>query len=81
MIELVAHSRFPELPAGMAGVRKVVVAQKPCVAFADPVIESPVYSWLYWPKADKVRETENGFEVAMPEDDGSFTRTMRYEYR
>lgn len=71
-IELVAHSYFPVLLPKVTGVRQVVEVRTVGVKFAGG-------SWLYWPKAGRVRETENGFEVSLGDD--TFTRTMKYEWR
>lgn len=71
-IELVSHSLFPELLPKVRGVRTVVEVRTVGVKFSGG-------SWLYWAKADRVRETEKGFEVSL--GDSTFTRTMKYEWR
>ncbi len=56
-------------------VRTVALVQTNAIAFNS---NDGKLSWLYWPKANCVRETAKGFEVAL--DDG-FTKLMAYEWR
>ena len=59
----------------MFEVRTVAVVQTNAIAFSG---EGGTLSWLYWPKADCVRETTNGFEVSL---DDNFSKLMAYEWR
>jgi len=75
-VELVHHSWYPNLKPTMLGVRSIKTAQTNAVQFSNG-------SWLWWPKADHVRDTDNGFEVSLYEGSGPVTwgEVMRYEWR
>jgi len=59
----------------MFEVRMVALVQTNAIAFDSG---DGKLSWLYWPKANGVRETANGFEVALND---SFSKLMAYEWR
>jgi len=57
----------------MFEVRRVALVQTNVIAFDSG---DGKLSWLHWPKADGVRETAKGYEVALEDD---FTKLMAYE--
>lgn len=59
----------------MFELRRVAVVQTNAIAFDTG---DGKLSWLYWPKANCVRETANGFEVSL---DDNFGKLMAYEWR
>lgn len=59
----------------MFEVRAVAVVQTNAIAFDSG---NGTLSWLYWPKANYVRETAKGFEVSL---DDNFTKLIAYEWR
>lgn len=59
----------------MFEVRRVAVVQTNAIAFDNG---DGKLSWLYWPNANCIRETANGFEVSL---DNNFGKLMAYEWR
>lgn len=57
--------------------REVAVVQSNAIAMRMADGEA---SWLHWPKAKFVRTTAEGFEIDLDEN-GEFTRVIRYEWR
>lgn len=58
------------------GVREVVQVTAGEIGFKT----GERVSYLSWPKATAIRETENGFQVDL-RGDASFTHIMEYQYR
>ena len=59
----------------MFDVRTVALVQTNAIGFDSG---NGTLSWLYWPKANCIRETANGFEVSL---DDNFTKLIAYEWR
>lgn len=61
-------------------VREVASATATHITLATPQPDGSLHpSYLDWPKANRFRPTENGFEIDL-NDDGKFTEAMGYEF-
>jgi hypothetical protein len=62
--------------ASFFAVREVVAVKAGEIGFQT----GERVSWLSWPKANSIRETDKGFQVDL-NGDGEFRHIMEYEYR
>ena len=78
-LELVHHSWFSDVPPKLAGVRSIATVRANSI---DIAVLSYV-SRLQIPPATHIRETPNGFEVALADapNPPNWDEVMRYEWR
>jgi hypothetical protein len=67
----------PKIQVGM--VRSVCIVHRDEFALLTQLPDHTEPSYITWPKASRVRDTERGFQIDL-NDDGTFTAVMEYEF-